>query len=446
LLALTTMSFDISVLELFLPLTTGGRVVIAPSGIAEEPQVVAELISRHSVTMIQGTPSTFRLLLATGWEPDASLTILCGGEPVTADLAAQLKQHGSELWNVYGPTETTVWSTVHRIDESAGIISIGHPIENTRLKVLDHQRRLVPIGVPGELWIGGEGVAAGYWNRPELTIERFVDFSTEPSGPSIYYRTGDLVCWQGDGSLQFLSRADRQVKVRGHRVELGDVEVALQRHPAVAEAAVVKIEQASGASLIAFCSLKPSGTTDTQQGRAGGATTDASPIGSLAAELREYLRGELPEYMVPSRMTILEQLPHTPAGKLDYRTLPITELTIDDTQFVAPRTPLEYQIAEVWRQVLQRESIGIHDNFFDLGGHSLMAAQVFARLRDQFQLEMPLRELYRRPTVAEIAEWVVSQQMEAAGDDEVARLLAEVEQMSDAEALKALDQTMEPME
>ncbi len=429
LLALTTVSFDISVLELFLPLVCGGRVVIAPDQVALQPELLHHWLDDPSITWVQGTPSTFRLLFTSGWYPGSHLTLLCGGEPVTPELGKQLTLNGAELWNVYGPTETTVWSTLHRVTDTSRTIPIGHPLDNTQVWIVDAQGDLAPLGVAGELVIGGAGVAKGYWNRPELTATKFVPRSALPFSHRLnvapnndidqqVYFTGDQARWRPDGTLQFLARTDRQVKVRGHRIELGDVEAHLERHPAIRAVAVVKIEQNVGAGLVAYCVATNSGID--------------------ASQVREFAHQQLPEYMVPTHIAFVDELPRTPAGKVDYKALPAIALTISSSVSVPPRTPLERELARLWCEVLERAQVGVHDNFFDLGGHSLRAAQLFARMRDTTGYDLPLRELYQRATIAEQAEWIVHQQLQSVTMDNAEALLQELEQMSDADALKLL--------
>ncbi len=427
LLALTTISFDISVLELFMPLVCGGRLLIAEDRVAHDPDRVTGWFQRTRVTWMQGTPSTYRLLLASGLQVPTGLNVLCGGEPVSRELAKQLFDAGANVWNVYGPTETTVWSTAQQLDRNASTITIGRPIDNTTACVVTRDGQLAPIGVPGELYLGGEGVALGYLNQPELTAQRFVKSEklaalhcSDNRSPR-YYRTGDLVRWNADGTLQFMARVDRQVKVRGHRIELTEVEAAIEAHEQVAEVAVVCVEQPTGAALVAY--YVP---------RTGG----ANPI----EHLRESLRAWLPEYMVPSRLIVIAQMPRTPAGKIDYRALPEPELEVAPatSAYVAPRTPLEHDLCALWCEVLQRSQVGIHDNFFDLGGHSLMAAQLFSRVRERIGCEFPLRELYSRPTVALQAEWILAHQLRSVSEEDAADLLARLEQMSEDEVRNLL--------
>ena len=393
LLAVTTLSFDIAVLELFLPLVVGAKVVIATRDDAVDGQKLAALMDRHQVTLFQATPATWRLLLSIGWQGRAGLKMLCGGEALPRDLASELVSRG-ELWNMYGPTETTVWSTIEPITAESirtGLpISIGRPIDNTQVYVLDQYGELAPSGVAGELCIGGDGVAIGYLMRPELTAERFIAdrFSDRPEAR--LYRTGDLARWLTDGRLECLGRIDQQVKIRGFRIELGEIETALAHHSAVAEAVVVSIASSAGDQRLVGYFVPVEG---------------AAPS---TTELQTFLRGTLPDYMVPAAIVSLAALPRTPNGKIDRKALPRPETlesaasSTDD----APQTPTEERVARIWRDVLDLSHVGRHDDFFLIGGHSLRAAQLISQLRSECEVEIPLRHLFESPTVAGVSRWI----------------------------------------
>ncbi len=417
LLAVTTFSFDIAVLELLLPLTVGGTVVIAEREDLVDANRMRQLMADHQVGIMQGTPSTFRMLLSAGWVPTTGLRILCGGEPLPPDLARQLLEQGCELWNMYGPTETTIWSTIHPVLEPAETMPIGRPIDNTQCYVLDEHQRPVPPCIPGELYLGGDGVAAGYWQRDDLTNQRFVVNPFESAGQRMY-ATGDRVRWRHDGVLEFFGRSDHQVKIRGYRVELGDIETVLNEHPQVTEAVVdTQGEGVSDGSLrlVAFLTLQAQQTPTT-------------------AELQRYLRNRLPEYMIPTAWVFLESMPRTPAGKVNRQALPAPgREELSTTQnYLPPRTELEAQIATIWAEVLGLQ-VGVQDNFFELGGHSLLATQVMARLRSRYRLDIPLRQLFDRPTVETLAELIVASELEHSGAD-LDELLDELDAMTDAEA------------
>jgi amino acid adenylation domain-containing protein len=392
LLAVTTISFDIAGLELWLPLTVGARVELVERTTAGDGLALADRLRRSGATVMQATPATWRLLLAAGWAGTPGLRIFCGGEGLPGELAAQLLERGAELWNLYGPTETTVWSTVHRVtraDVDAATVTIGRPMANTQCYVVDGDRQPAPMGVPGELWIGGAGVARGYWRRPELTAERFGPDPFQPAEPAAgrIYRTGDIARWRADGTLEFLGRGDQQVKLRGFRIELGEIEAALAAHPAVAAAAVRLREDRPGdPQLVAYVVAR---------------TAPVAP-----AALREHVRTRLPDYMVPSAWVELTALPLTHNGKVDRRALPApgeTARAAGAAAPVAPRTPAEIAVAEIWAEVLGLPRVGVHDNFFDLGGHSLKATMVVARLRELHGGAFTIADLFRRPTVAGLA-------------------------------------------
>ncbi|HEX2081445.1 MAG TPA: amino acid adenylation domain-containing protein, partial [Longimicrobium sp.] len=388
-LAVTRIGFDIHVLELFWTLARGFRVVVHPDvEQAGADGALARSIRRHGVTHLQCTPSLAAMMIAeSGAEALAGLKrMFLGGEALPAGLAAQI--HAvlpGGLVNLYGPTETTVWSATHAVTGVEAVVPIGRPIANTRVYVLDDGFRPQPVGVPGELYVAGAGVARGYLDRPELTAERFLPDPFTGEGGSRMYRTGDRARWRGDGALEYLGRLDEQVKIRGFRIEPGEVEVALMAHPQVRESAVVAREDATGdRHLVAYVVAEQGAAVE-------------------AAELRAHLVRRLPEYMVPSAFVALESLPLTPNGKLDRRALPAPEFASAEGRYVAPRTPTEEVLAEIWAEVLRLERVGVTDSFFELGGHSLLATRVVSRVRQVFGVEVPLRALFEGPTVAELA-------------------------------------------
>lgn len=395
LLAVTTLAFDIAGLELYLPLWVGAEVAIASPELTTDGEKLARYLHDAEVTVMQATPATWRLLLAAGWQGKADLKMLCGGEALTPDLADQLLTRGAELWNLYGPTETTIWSTVHRVEAATPAIPIGRAIANTQLYVLDSQGQPVPQGVPGELYIGGVGLAQGYLHRPELTAEKFVSHPFADSVTKLY-RTGDSVRYQADGTLECLGRLDHQVKLRGFRIELGEIEAVLTQHEAVQAAAVmVHTEDPANPQLIAYVVLHPDQAATSQ-------------------ELRQYLKHKLPAYMVPTVFVELDQLPLTPNGKLDRRALPIPNgKDVDPNTQIPPRTSTEQKLHSIWCQVLTLPQASVTDNFFDLGGHSLLAMQLIAQVREQFQLEVSLQRLFEYPTIAQLAAYIDQQQQPA---------------------------------
>ncbi len=385
LLAVTTLSFDIAGLELFLPLTAGARVAIVSRDVATDAHRLGDSIRNTKATVLQATPATWRMLIEAGTLPKG-LKILCGGEAMSPELAEQLTQHSDSVWNMYGPTETTVWSTLEKV-EPGEPIRIGKPIANTQVYVLDRNRRLVPIGVPGELYIGGDGVARGYLNRPELTAEKFVDDIFRLGSGARIYRTGDLARWRADGRLECLGRIDHQVKIRGFRIELGEIESVLLAQPGVRQAVVVAREDSPGDKrLVAYVVSTEGATLSTPELRAG-------------------LAAQLPDYMVPSAFVTLKVLPLTPNGKVDRLALPApgADGASESRPYTPPSTPVEEMLCEIWCEILNVERIGIDDNFFQMGGHSLLATRVISRIRGTFDVDVPLRTLFQSPTVAEFS-------------------------------------------
>jgi non-ribosomal peptide synthetase component F len=379
-LGLTPLSFDISALEIFLPCTVGAAVVLAPAEANTDPRVLASTLAESGVTVMQATPTTWRMLVESGWTCDPELLMLSGGEALDAGLARALRQRGGRLWNLYGPTETTIWSTAAQVEESDRRVCVGTPIRNTQVYVVDPWGRLVPPGVVGELWIGGVGVGRGFVGGAGLTAQRFVADPFGAPGGRVY-RTGDLARWRDDGCVELLGRADHQVKVRGFRVELGEVESVVSGFPGVEQAVVVARED----RLVAFV------------------------VGNEVniADLRGFCGERLPGSMVPQLFTVVERLPLTPNGKLDRRALataPVTGGENRDT--VAPRTPSEKVVAAVFADVLGVAVVGAFDDFFALGGHSLLATRAVARLQDVFDGEVPLRTLFENPTVESFAKTV----------------------------------------
>ena len=387
LLSVTPTSFDISLLEYLVPLTAGAQIVMATTEQAGDGRELQRLLEQFAVTLMQATPATWRMLLENNWEGKSDLRILCGGEALTLDLARQLLPRSRELWNMYGPTEATVWSSVDRV-LSPDRISLGEPIPNLRYYVLDEHQKPVAAGTPGELWIGGTGIANGYLNRPELTAERFVvNPSADSENPAArLYRTGDEVRYRPDGSLEFLGRLDHQVKLHGFRIELGEIECALVAIDGIAQAVVTVREDRPGDKrMVAYY-------------------TGRRIINASA--LIESLKTSLPDYMIPSAFVPLERFPLTPNSKVDRKALPAPEnkrpLLAQD--FIAPRTQVEKQLASLWCELLQLEEIGIDDSFFELGGNSLAAVRMVRQFHARFGREIPAVEVFQHPTIAKLAE------------------------------------------
>jgi len=376
LLAVTTIAFDIAGLELYLPLSVGARIELAAKETAASAEALKQLVSNSRATVLQATPATWRMLLDSGWEGSPSLRVFCGGEALSKDLASALLGRVAELWNLYGPTETTIWSTAARVEPGDADISIGEPIANTRIYIIDRTGQLTPIGIPGEILIAGNGLARGYHARPELTADRFV-FDRFAAGGKRLYKTGDLGKWGSDGRLYHLGRIDNQIKIRGHRIETGEIEALLRKHPLVAQAVVVAYPLTGGdVRLIAYV-----------------VCSDASVTGS---ELRNYLREELPEYMVPALIVTVDDIPLTPNGKIDRKALPdpfLREVEVTD-QFEQPAEGLESMLAQIWRDLLKVQNIGARDNFFELGGHSLLAVRLARLLEKRTGKRLDPRRLY----------------------------------------------------
>ncbi len=385
LVAVTTLSFDIAGLELYLPLIEGAELVVATREEASDGEKLIALLRASGATVLQATPATWRLLIQSGWTGNAGLKALCGGEALPPELAEELRPLCGELWNMYGPTETTIWSTTGRVELGAPL-TVGKPIGNTQVHVLDDRLHRVPVGVTGELYIGGDGLARGYSARPALTAERFVPDPFRDSPGARMYRTGDLARYRTDGTLEILGRVDHQVKLRGFRIELGEIEVSLARHDAVDETVVVAREDAPGDKrLVAYVV----------------ASEERFPG---AGELRAFLKEGLPDYMVPATFVRLDALPRTPNGKIDRRGLPAPEGARPEHErgFVAPRTEVETQIADVWQAVLNLERVGVRDNFFDLGGHSLLLMPVIGDLKKKLGVKLSPGDLVM-PTLGQLA-------------------------------------------
>jgi amino acid adenylation domain-containing protein len=400
-LASTSICFDLSVFELFLPLAWGGAVVMAENLLA-----LPGLSAAGRVTLVNTVPSAMAEIIeiieiAASAAPAAGVaslppglrTVCLAGEALAPGLAARIHRHPQvrRVLNLYGPSEDTTYSTWDEVEPGAEKVTIGRPLHNTRAHVLDARLRPVPVGVAGELCLAGAGLARGYLGRPELTAERFVPELSGGTGARLY-RTGDLARRLADGRIDFLGRLDHQVKVRGFRIELGEIEAALAAHPEVREAAVVaRDDLAEGRALVAYLTPR----------QEGGQRRETDPD---AAELRAFLRARLPDPMVPARFVVLSALPRIASGKLDRKALPRPQGGIAATGFVPPRTPAERAVAEIWAELLGRDRVGIHDNLFDLGGHSLLAIRFTYRLQRAFGAVLPLREIFRNPTVSGIAE------------------------------------------
>ncbi len=385
-LASTSICFDLSVFELLVPLAWGGKVLLA-----ENTLHLPEIARTEPVTLVNTVPSAMAELVRTGNLPPCVQTVNLAGEALSRELVEQLYACPTvqRVFNLYGPTEDTTYSTWTLVtrDETEPV-SIGRPLPTTVAYLLDEQMQPVPLGVPGELYLGGGGLARGYIHRPDLTAERFVPNPFSPQPGARLYRTGDRARYRADGALEYLGRLDGQVKLRGFRIELGEIESVIRQQPGIAHAVAIAREDIPGnQQLVAY--VVPEIEQD---------TASFSP-----AKLRQALQARLPEYMVPAACVLLSTLPLTPNGKVDRRALPVPDWTREAEEYVAPRTPTEQTLAGLWADVLHLEQIGIHDNFFTLGGHSLLATQLLAQILETFQAQLPLRALFEAPTIAAFA-------------------------------------------
>ncbi|HKT50331.1 MAG TPA: amino acid adenylation domain-containing protein [Candidatus Angelobacter sp.] len=381
----TTLTFDIAALEIFLPLLSGGTLLIGGDMKEMASGNSKDVLERLDPTVIQMTPVGWRMLLDSGWRPSSSMKVLCGGELLDPELAEKFILAGCRVWNMYGPTETTIWSAGAPVNDVVSASSIGDPVWNTQVYVLDEDLDPVPIGVAGEIFLGGEGLGRGYHNQPRLTAEKFIPNHFSSSPGERLYRTGDVGRWTQNGKVEFLGRSDHQTKIRGFRIELGEIESVLRKHPAIEQAVVTVREDKPNEKLLV------------------GYVVARNPAAALNhTELRNYLQPKLPDYMIPGSFVWLPALPTTRNGKIDRKQLPIPERR-QTGEGTRPRTEIEQLVAGIWEQVLEVDGIGRDENFFELGGHSLTATQVISRLRKSFGLDVPFQLLFGQPTIAGLA-------------------------------------------
>jgi amino acid adenylation domain-containing protein len=391
-LASTSINFDLSVFELFVPLSRGGKVIVAANALQ-----LGELSRREEVRLLNTVPSAMRELVRSGQVPESVRVVNLAGEALSRSLVDEIYglEQVQEVNNLYGPTEDTTYSTWERVArDEAGAVRIGKPIANTRAYVLDAEQQVVPVGVRGELYLGGAGLGRGYWGRPELTAERFVPDGVSGRSGERLYRTGDEVRYGADGRVEYVGRLDQQVKVRGYRIELGEVEEALQRHESIRESVVVVRDEQLVGYVVA----------------AEGATVELS-------ELRANLGEQLPGYMIPGVLVEMAALPLNANGKVDRKALPEPGQVESTGEYVGPRTAVEELLAGIWSEVLGVERVGVRDNFFELGGHSLLATQVISRVRESFKVELPLRSLFEAPRLGSFAGTVEHAMRDAAQVD-----------------------------
>ncbi|MCP5007722.1 MAG: amino acid adenylation domain-containing protein, partial [Planctomycetes bacterium] len=380
-LASTSINFDLSVYELFVTLCNGGQLFLAENALS-----LPTLSQSEAITLINTIPSAITELLRIEGIPNSVKVVNLAGEPLKDHLVEALYQQETieSVYNLYGPSEDTTYSTFSLILKGSDRkVNIGHPIANTKVYILDETHNPTPLGIPGELCIAGKGLARGYLNRPELTAEKFIEIEIFGKRQHVY-KTGDLARWLPEGNLEFLGRLDNQIKLRGFRIELSDIEVNLSQHEAVKEAVVVFHNKKDNPCLAAYVTL-------------------AIPSGDVSGVLRTWLKARLPEYMVPTSFTVLDKLPLTPNGKFDRKALPAPDLAAFTESYVAPRTDTEQRLVEVWNHVLKQTNIGVHDNFFERGGDSIVSIQIVARARTE-GLEFRPRDLFQHQTVAELAE------------------------------------------
>ncbi len=392
LLAVNTISFDIAELEFYNPLFTGAKLVITSAETGMNAELLMKALDEYNVTIFQATPVTYKMLVGSSWAGKKDLRVLCGGEALSKELASELHSRCKDVWNIYGPTETTVWSVAKKVLPQdltgEGYVPIGKPLDNTTLYVLNRKMIPVPVGLPGELYIGGDGVSPGYNNLPEKTATQFIPdpFSNEP-GKKLY-KTGDLVRYFADGNLVFLNRADSQVKIRGFRIELGDIESTLSKFDGITENLVVVRKDSTGEKMLAAYYILKEGSAANHQ------------------EIRRFLTGFLPEYMIPSAFVKMEKFPLTANNKIDRKALPEVEIIsgLPANEYAAPVTRTEQKLASIWSSLLKNGKIGIHDNFFEIGGHSMIAVSLILNIEKELGIRLPLATLFERSTIHLLAE------------------------------------------
>ncbi|KYC40344.1 non-ribosomal peptide synthetase [Scytonema hofmannii PCC 7110] len=429
----TPFSFDVSVWEFFWTLITGARLVMAKPGGHRDGNYLVNLVVKEQITTLHFVPSMLQVFLESeGLEQCNSLhRVICSGEALPVDLQVKFFERlGCELHNLYGPTEAAIDVTFWQCQRQSQLrtVPIGRPIANTQIYLLDESLQPVPIGVAGELHIGGMGLARGYLNRSELTAEKFISNPFDKAQTSRLYKTGDLARYLVDGSIEYLGRLDNQVKIRGLRIELGEIEATLGTYPALRQTLVMVRDDVPGdKGLVAYL------------------VAHLQQVPPSPSELRGFLQDKLPDYMVPAAFVMLDAMPLNPNGKVDRRALPAPDAShfSASNNFVAPRTPNEEVLAAIWAQVLGFEQVGIYNNFFELGGHSLLATQVISRIREAFGIDIQLQLLFQTPMIADLAEAIVQIQAENTEDDEINRFLTELEDLSDEEAQSLLGEVMQ---
>ncbi|MEE8583766.1 MAG: non-ribosomal peptide synthetase, partial [Acidobacteriota bacterium] len=421
LLAVTTLSFDIASLEFLLPWTLGARNVLASRGTARDAARLRQALDESGATVMQATPTSWRLLMELESQSERPLKIkaFCAGEALTPELASGLISRGASLWNLYGPSETTIYSTRHPVSSGTGPVPIGEPVDNTRTLVLDRHLHPVPVGVPGELLIGGLGLARGYLRRPALTAERFIPDAFSPLPGERLYRSGDLTRHRPDGKIEYLGRIDTQVKLRGFRIELGEIESALAEHPSVRQAAVVLQQDPRGDGLlVAYVAGRRQEAGGRRQKEGSPRSKVQSPKSPLALEpaayslqptaLSPYLRERLPEFMIPAQFISVDEMPLTPSGKVDRKALPTVQghRLRPEVSCRKPQSEPEQLLAGIWKELLELDEVSVHDNFFDLGGHSFLIVRIQNRLEEALDLRIPVAKFFAHPTINALAAYL----------------------------------------
>ena len=387
-LAITTQAFDISVTELLLPLVYGAQVILASGAEANIPEALFGLMTRYKPTLMQGTPSFWNFLIENDMPAQLQLRVVAAGEALPLTLSHKILDKVGQLWNMYGPTETTIYATYGRMLKTDSFITIGVPVDNTEVYIVDEYLQKVPFGIPGEMIIAGVGVARGYLNREALTKEKFIP---NPFGIGLAYRTGDRVRWRSDGTIEFMGRMDNQIKLRGYRIELGEIEHTLRKQDNIHDAVVDVRQKGEEKYLVAYYTTL--GDTDKEL-------------------IRQALRKTLPDYMVPTYLIRLEAFPMTSSGKTDRNKLP-EPTEIIETNYQAPATVIEKEIALIWQEILDREQVGLNDNFFAIGGYSVKAIQIIMRINKKLNLKLPVNLLLEHPTIRELAKMIAEKNIPA---------------------------------
>ncbi len=411
-LFITTICFDISGLELFLPLVSGSTIVMATHEEVTSGIELANIIDRHDITIMQATPATWQILLDMNWKGKQDLKMLCGGEAMTRELANKLLAKGAELWNMYGPTETTIWSMIHKVEQCDAPISLGEPIDNTQIYILDEEMKKVADGEIGELFIGGDGLSIGYLGKLELTKKRFLPnpFKEDPS--AYIYKTGDLVKRNNKGDIEYIGRVDFQVKIRGHRIELGEIETILEKHLHVNRAVAVVNENSLNDKKIIVYYQKNAPNVDIPE-----------------EELRNTLKEALPDYMMPAFIIPIQEFPLTLNGKIDRSKLMTLQIQHNKhaSEYVPPNTPVEKEIVTIWEEMLELDQISITDNFLELGGHSLLANRILSRINYTYDIQLTLLEILTKGlTVFDMAKLVEEKLFESISEAELEEMLKEL--------------------